>query len=295
MKALHRTMGNPAMILRIGGGICFLGHGILALTAKAGFMGLLNTFGLDQIQALALLKVIGCLDIMVGLSILTKPNKWVLQWAIAWTTLTIIAWGIHGDSMMDLARRATYMTTPLGLLVLLYRQQKFQKMGGDSEQDQFPEKPENSESSMGANGADAKKPAGEAAINEIDLSMICMKLMDPTEGEGWSRRQCAEVAEEYTRFLTLRLLFPNEDIVPNMAIDTLWHYHILDTSAYYRDCQAVFGRLLHHYPYFGMKGKEDAKQFVNAFERTKNLYEKTFNLSMDGPEYLPSFNMRRSA
>lgn len=292
MKRIPNTLADPTMVLRIGGGICFLGHGILALTAKAGFMGLLNTFGLDQIQAVALLKIIGCLDILVGLSMLIKPNKRVLQWALVWTTLTVVAWGIHGDSIMDLARRATYITTPLALLYLLYKQEKAQDSAGNPGGFNPVDTPEQIASTP---TSEMRIQAGEAAINRIDFSMICMKLMDPNEGEGWSRRQCAEVAEEYRRFLTLHLFFPGEDIVPNLAIDTFWHFHILDTAAYYKDCKAIFGKILHHYPYFGMKGKEDAKQFVSAFERTKNLYEKTFKLSMDGPEYLPSFSMRKSA
>ena len=53
--------------------------------------------------------------------LLLKPHKRIVQWAAVWTTLTVVAWGFHGDSLMDLARRAPYITTPLALLFLLYR------------------------------------------------------------------------------------------------------------------------------------------------------------------------------
>lgn len=54
-----------------------------------------------------------------------------------------------------------------------------------------------------------------------------------------------------------------------LAIDILWHYHILDTERYERDCNAIYGKMLHHYPYFGMEGKADAKNFVNSFDKPK--------------------------
>ena len=114
--------------------------------------------------------------------------------------------------------------------------------------------------------------------------------MKETEGEGWNNDQCAEVAEEYRRYLTLRLLYPNEAIVPNKAIDTMWHYHILDTAAYERDCKAIFGKLLHHYPYFGIGGGDaEQKEFIDTFAKTKALYEQTFGESMDRQDYFAAF------
>jgi hypothetical protein len=281
---------NTEMILRLGAGICFIGHGVLALGAKAKFMALLSTFGIESTLALSLLKVIGCLDILIGLFILLKPNRLVLLWAMVWTSLTIVAWGIHGDSMMDLARRVTFMTTPFALLVLLYRNKKAKDQGNAERQNE--DQHEHSTTALPIGVLTKEK---EAAINSIDLSMISMKLMNEHDGVGWNEHQCAEVEKEYKRYLILNMLYPDENIVPNMAIDTMWHYHILDTQAYQRDCQTVFGYFLHHYPYFGMQGEADEKQFVSSFDRTKMLYEKTFGATMEGPDYLPSFQILRSA
>ena len=274
---MMKTYIDPKLVLRMGGGICFIGHGLLALTGKTGFVGLLGTFGLEAGEALLLLKVIGLVDVAVGLSILFRPRKRVLQWAFLWTCMTVVAWGIHGDNLMDLARRAPYFTTPLALLFLLYKSKQ--------------------RSSIADPNAEHSQLSGdwEKAIKQLDLSMICMKLMDSDEGEGWSQRQCGEVSLEYRRFLALHVLYPDEPIVPTRAVDACWHRHILDTAAYQRDCEAIFGRLLHHYPYFGMQGAEDERQFVSAFDRTKQLYKLTFGRAMDGPDYLPSFQIRQSA
>ena len=96
-------------------------------------------------------------------------------------------------------------------------------------------------------------------ISEIDFTMIKLKLQDKEEGLGWAKRQCNEAEIEYTRFLALKRTYPEKEIVPTKTIDAFWHQHILDTAKYAEDCQTVFGYFLHHYPYFGMNGKQVLK------------------------------------
>ena len=207
---------NPITILRIGAGLCFISHGALALSGKLGFITLLGSLGIDESTANYMLKIIGCLDIAVGLLILFKPGKLVLIWATAWAALTIVAWGVHGDSTMDLLRRITYVTTPLALMAILYQNKSLK---------------DEAKSKSVSNQLTVVPVDREKAIDNLDLSMICMKLMDE---EGWSERQCDEVALEYRRYLKLNLLYPESSIVPNRAVDAMWHYHILDTEAYYK-------------------------------------------------------------
>ena len=119
-------------------------------------------------------------------------------------------------------------------------------------------------------------------IAYIDLEMIKIKLQEPKEGVDWSEEQCEDAEIEYKRYLMLCREFPapQYSIVPNKIMDTMWHYHILDTRAYCRDSDALFGGYFHHFPYFGMRGDEDAKQLKSSFEKTKQLYEKTFGEPM---------------
>ncbi len=119
-------------------------------------------------------------------------------------------------------------------------------------------------------------------IAAVDLEMVKMKIAEPTEEVGWNAAQCEDAEVEYKRFLTLcmRYPYPAYSIVPNTIIDTMWHYHVLDTRAYVRDSQTVFGGYFHHYPYFGLRGDEDARNLRSAFETTKELYEQTFGESM---------------
>ncbi len=117
-------------------------------------------------------------------------------------------------------------------------------------------------------------------IAAIDLEMVKMKMSIPDEGEGWSVEQCDDAEIEYKRFLQLNLLHKGKSIVPTNLIDTVWHYHILDTRAYHADSEIVFGGYFHHFPYFGLRGNEDKKNLENAFEATKQLYEVAFNEPM---------------
>jgi hypothetical protein len=113
-------------------------------------------------------------------------------------------------------------------------------------------------------------------IAQIDLEMVKMKLRDKEEGEGWSVDETETNEIEYKRWLTLVKKY-GKGMVPTKAIDIFWHQHILDTHAYFADCQKNFGGYLHHYPYFGMRGEQDAKDLENSFYRTKKLYEESFN------------------
>jgi hypothetical protein len=114
-------------------------------------------------------------------------------------------------------------------------------------------------------------------INAVDFTMIKLKLQDEEEGQGWLPELCDEVEIEYKKFLALKRKYPEKDIVPHRALDHFWHQHILDTEKYASDCDLIFGRFLHHYPYFGMNGQQDAKDLSDAFEETKILYKKHFN------------------
>src|SRR5258705_423349 len=119
-----------------------------------------------------------------------------------------------------------------------------------------------------------------AAIQALDLDPIKFKLMDPEEGQGWSREYVDQMAIEYKRFLTLSVRYPDETIAPSKDVDKFWHGHILDTMKYAEDCEKVFGYFLHHFPYFGMRGEEDAAALAQAGEGMARLYAQEFGEPM---------------
>lgn len=122
----------------------------------------------------------------------------------------------------------------------------------------------------------------DSDIAGIDLEMVKMKMSDTDEGAGWTREQCEDAEIEYKRYLMLcrKFPYPNYSIVPNKVMDTMWHYHILDTRAYCRDSDNIFGGYFHHFPYFGMRGKKDADNLHEAFLATKRHYKSVFGEEM---------------
>lgn len=115
-----------------------------------------------------------------------------------------------------------------------------------------------------------------AAIQALDLGPVKLKLMDPEEGQGWSREYVERMELAYKRFLTLMVKHSEQTIAPTKDVDKFWHGHILDTMKYAEDCQNVFGYFLHHFPYFGMRGEQDAADLRAASDSMRALYEREF-------------------
>lgn len=87
--------------------------------------------------------------------------------------------------------------------------------------------------------------------------------------------------DHYRRFLFLVHLSPAGEveeapIVPTDAIDVVWHYHILDTEKYCEDSDAVFAAYLHHFQYFGFRGKGDEEARYAAIRATEALFIRVF-------------------
>lgn len=118
------------------------------------------------------------------------------------------------------------------------------------------------------------------AIEEFDLEPIKVKLMDPEEGLGWSRDRAEAVERLYRGFLFLSFKYQDRPLTPSWDIDDFWHFHILDTMKYAEDCDRIFGFFLHHFPYFGMRGEEDAANLVVTAEETRRLFHEEFGADL---------------
>lgn len=122
-------------------------------------------------------------------------------------------------------------------------------------------------------------------IAELDLEPIMFKLTQCTEGPAWTIEKAVKVSNDYRRFLVLSLKYPNCSIVPTTDIDTFWHFHILDTAKYGADCEFAFGHFLHHFPYLGLRGEEDALRLREAFNETRALFQREFSEDFSASSY----------
>lgn len=106
-------------------------------------------------------------------------------------------------------------------------------------------------------------------VGSLDLAMLKRKLL---EEKRWTHEFCDEAESLYRKFLALNIRYPDRKICPTGPVDDFWHAHILDTRAYAQDCEFLFGRFLHHFPYFGMRGNADRAALDQAFRESVELF-----------------------
>lgn len=113
-------------------------------------------------------------------------------------------------------------------------------------------------------------------FSEMNLEPIVVKAMDHDEGYGWTLPFALSVADEYRKFLALCVDGPDQCAFPSNYVDDFWHLHILDTQKYEEDCRKYIGYFLHHFPYFGMRGEDDAANLTAAWHETRSRYVARF-------------------
>ena len=120
-------------------------------------------------------------------------------------------------------------------------------------------------------------------LKQLDLKSIAYQLMYSSD-EKWTFEQTNQAIDRYSMFLYLIYLYPNRKLVPTQEIDKVWHHHILDTMKYAEDCEMLFGRFIHHFPYFGKRGKTDRDNLYKAFAETETLFQEHFGIYLTTAE-----------
>lgn len=122
---------------------------------------------------------------------------------------------------------------------------------------------------------DAALDAALQKVDALDFTLLKHRLV---VDDQMSTEMCDEAEGLYRRFLALNLRYPDRKICPTGPIDAFWHAHILDTEAYARDCMALFGHFLHHFPYFGLRGPGDCADLERTFADSVDLFIRHFGI-----------------
>lgn len=117
--------------------------------------------------------------------------------------------------------------------------------------------------------------AALVCVAKLDFTMLRSKLCMV---EGLTEEHCDEIEDLYRKFLALNIRYPDRKICPTGPIDLFWHAHILDTRAYARDCETLFGDMLHHFPYFGLRGDDDRLDLEQTFSESVELFIRHFGI-----------------
>lgn len=105
-------------ILRIAAALCLIGHGSFGIITKEIWTNYFGVFGIRHDTAYSLMPVVGCVDIILGISVLIYPIRAVLLWLAGWAFVTAMLRPLSGEPFAEFIERAGNFGAPLALLIL---------------------------------------------------------------------------------------------------------------------------------------------------------------------------------
>lgn len=117
-------------------------------------------------------------------------------------------------------------------------------------------------------------------IDDIDFSKIKHKMTHRKHGHNWSEEKADYVEQQYKNWLYLRRKYEDEKLPPSVDIDDFWHFHILDTRAYYHDTARIFGYYFHHFPYFEFQNEKEYQALLQEYDNTLRRYKEEYGESI---------------
>jgi hypothetical protein len=114
----------------------------------------------------------------------------------------------------------------------------------------------------------------EIDLKSISFDRVIQKL---AEQPFWSLQHAKTACQQYQRFLFLIKKYgKNYRLSPSKEIDAFWHQHVLCTKQYHHDCQIIFGKYLHHYPFLKKESRKILSKGPHPFEITQKIYCQEF-------------------
>jgi len=104
--------------LRIAAAMCFIGHGAFGIITKEVWCNYFGVVGIGREAAYTLMPVVGCIDILMGLTLLIYPTRAIAGWLVMWGFVTASLRPLSGEPFAELIERAGNYGAPLALLIL---------------------------------------------------------------------------------------------------------------------------------------------------------------------------------
>jgi len=104
--------------LRFASAMCFIGHGVFGIITKQIWCNYFAVFGIGHDMAYTFMPVLGTIDILLGISILVYPTRFVLIWLAVWGCITATLRPMSGEPFAELIERAGNFGAPIALLLL---------------------------------------------------------------------------------------------------------------------------------------------------------------------------------
>ena len=111
-------------LLRFAVASIFISHGIIAYLGKEQWIEYLSFITENESEAYLIMKIIGVIDISLGLTVVFYLFPIVLLWCAFWGFLTAAMRPIYGESFLEFFERAGNWITPLILYLEIKRPKK---------------------------------------------------------------------------------------------------------------------------------------------------------------------------
>jgi hypothetical protein len=121
LRGVHAASAEVSLghALRIGAGLCFIGHGAFGLITKPEWVPYFAVVGIPEGLAYALMPLVGIVDILAGLVVLASPRPIALLYMMVWGIWTATLRPLAGDMVWETLERAGNYGVPLALIVLI--------------------------------------------------------------------------------------------------------------------------------------------------------------------------------
>jgi hypothetical protein len=119
--AVPRPLSGPVTaywVLRIGAGLCFIGHGAFGFITKAAWLPYFAVAGIPEAWAWRLMPIVGAVDVLAGMAVLFAPRGLPLVYMAVWATWTALLRPLSGEPVFETIERAGNYGVPLALLLL---------------------------------------------------------------------------------------------------------------------------------------------------------------------------------
>lgn len=93
------------------------------------------------------------------------------------------------------------------------------------------------------------------------------------ELSGWDSDFAALAIIEYKKYMLLKVFFPEAELPPAQAVDTVWHLHLLYTLSYQAFCAALGAEFIDHDLDHGCA---DEARRIESYADTLSAYETLF-------------------
>jgi len=111
-------------VLRIAVFGTFFGHGLLAFQGHPSWIHYLTFWGFTMEAAKTTMLIIGVLDMALAISVVFKPLRPILIYAVVWAFATALMRWIVDANVIGFVERAANWGAPLALLLLNNRKKK---------------------------------------------------------------------------------------------------------------------------------------------------------------------------